>query len=164
MPPAGEDNELSGGTIGTMPTEGPKLQCLESEGASETSESDFARGRPRVQNPAKQALATTTNQGGTGESGTLRGRTRWRSTSLFRNASSTGTAARAPSPARRVLLRVAMKRRHRSQSPSRSRSWDSEWRRGIRRRERTMSRSTDVEDYVRRGLAAGRNGRGDVDE
>ena len=153
MPPAitaGQNAELNEDTDRTGVIEGPKLQRLGSEAASEASESDFPRGRPKVRNPAKQALATTINQGDTGESGTFRGRTRWRSTSLPRNPSSGAkTAVRAPSPARRVLLRVSMKHRHRSQSPSRSRSRDSEWRRGIRRRERTVSRSIGVEGDVR---------------
>ncbi|KAL2109220.1 hypothetical protein VUR80DRAFT_2807 [Thermomyces stellatus] len=162
MPPAittGQTGDPNGNTDRTMATQGPKLQRFGSEAASETSESDYPRGRPRDRNPAKQALMSKTNQGDTGESGTFRGRTRWRSTSLTRNPSSGArTAVRAPSPARRVLVRVAMKHRHRSQSPSRSRSRDSEWRRGIRRRERTVSRSIGVEDDVRNspGRQAGR--------
>lgn len=162
IPTPGEDNGLEKGVVETMLAEEPELQLAvpEPDAMSETSESDIPRGRSRAQDTEKQELATTNNQGGTGESETFRGRTRWRSTS----GSQYTTPARGASPARRVLLRMAMKNRNRSQSPSRSRSRDSaEWRRGIRRRERSTSRDLDAENDVRSGGAGrGRGGKEDA--
>ena len=161
IPSPEQGNELDKGVVETMLAEEPELQLPVSEPdvMSETSESDIPRGRSRARDPIKQAPQTTNNQGGTGESETFRGRTRWRSTS----GSQYTTPARGASPARRVLLRMAMKNRNRSQSPSRSRSRDSaEWRRSIRRRERSTSRNRDIEYGMRSGSGLERGGKEDA--
>ena len=161
IPSPEQGKGLDEGVVETILAEELELQLRvpEPDVMSETSESDIPRGRSRSRVPTKQEIMTTNNQGGTGESETFRGRTRWRSTS----GSQYTTPARGASPARRVLLRMAMKNQNRSQSPSRSRSRDSaEWRKCIRRRERSTSRDRDVENDVRSGPVQERGGEEDA--
>ncbi|KAH6702528.1 hypothetical protein EV126DRAFT_507616 [Verticillium dahliae] len=82
--------------------------------------------------------------GTSGESSTLRGRPRRRSTSPYGAASRTtsrGAMDGSASPARKRLLRVVVLDRRRSQSPSRSRSPNRRQQNAARRRQRTRSRS-----------------------
>ncbi|KAK1699731.1 hypothetical protein BDP55DRAFT_626432 [Colletotrichum godetiae] len=114
-------------------------------------ESDPLRGRKRHRSLTRCDLEAT-HYGGTGESSTLRGRPRRRSTSptpVSSRASSRATAAAVAvgmpstdvSPMRKRLLRVVLLERRRSQSPSRSRSPDRQQAPPRRRRHRTRSRS-----------------------
>jgi hypothetical protein len=114
---------------------------------SPTPEPESRRGRTRDRNLSRYNL-TAVNLGGTGESCTLRGRSRPRSTSPYipipsRQSSRTKGVKHGPaslSPTRNLLIRVVLKNRHRSQSPSRSRSPNSRAE-PLRRRQRTRSRS-----------------------
>ena len=108
---------------------------------SYTPEPDGHRGRKRHRSLTRCELEGV-NVGGTGESSTLRGRTRRRSTSQLDAASRTGSHSHVEpsvSPARKRLLRVLVLDRRRSQSPSRSRSPNNFQK--SRRRQRTRSRS-----------------------
>lgn len=111
--------------------------------AEEPTDSDVSRGRTKARE-APRASPTTTYRTGTGESSTLRGRTRWRSTSplVSRNTSAQGvkTPARGSSPKTRRLIRIAMMNRRRSRSPSRSTDRYSK-KGSTRRRRRTRSRT-----------------------
>ncbi|KAK1479325.1 hypothetical protein CCUS01_16286 [Colletotrichum cuscutae] len=117
-------------------------------------ESDAFRGRKRHRSLTRCDLEAR-HYSGTGESSTLRGRPRRRSTSptpvSSRASSRAGAGAGAGrgggmtsttdvSPMRKRLLRVVLLERRRSQSPSRSRSPDRK-QAPPRRRHRTRSRS-----------------------
>lgn len=117
-----------------------------------TQESDSQRGRTLTRASKRRSSKAVANGGGSAESSTFRGRTRWRSTSPFvqasssRNPSAHDGGARAavaggPSASSAALLiRVALRNRRRSQSPSRSRTPEVKSSRGTRRRTRTSSR------------------------
>jgi hypothetical protein len=113
---------------------------------SPTPEPESRRGRPRDRSLSRYNL-TAVNHGGTGESCTLRGRSRRRSTSPYISPSSRQSSrtekpkavATSLSPTRNLFIRVFLKNRHRSQSPSRSRSPNSKVQKA-RRRQRTRSR------------------------
>ncbi|GKT48543.1 uncharacterized protein ColSpa_08724 [Colletotrichum spaethianum] len=103
---------------------------------------DTHRGRKRDRSLTRCDLEAT-HYGGTGESSTLRGRPRRRSTSpvaLSSRTSSRAIPSTSVSPMRKRLLRVVLFDRRRSQSPSRSRSPNHQ-QAPRRRRHRTRSRS-----------------------
>ncbi|KAK2022847.1 hypothetical protein LX32DRAFT_657400 [Colletotrichum zoysiae] len=103
---------------------------------------DTHRGRRRERSLTRCGLEVT-HYGGTGESSTLRGRPRRRSTSpvaLSSRASSRAIPSTSVSPMRKRLLRIVLFDRRRSQSPSRSRSPNHQ-QAPRRRRHRTRSRS-----------------------
>ncbi|KAK1961044.1 hypothetical protein LY78DRAFT_589530 [Colletotrichum sublineola] len=102
---------------------------------------DTHRGRKRDRSLTRCDLEAT-HYGGTGESSTLRGRPRRRSTSPvapLSRASSRGIPSTSVSPMRKRLLHIVLDRR-RGQSPSRSRSPNHQ-QAPRRRRHRTRSRS-----------------------
>ena len=113
--------------------------------ALSSPEPEAQRGRKRLRSPLPFALVTT--QTPSGESSTLRGRRRYRSTSLINfSAFSSRSASRnfrdaSYSPSRRQVLRIVKIDRRRSQSPSRSRSPFAKHEPSKRRRHRTRSRS-----------------------
>ncbi|KAI0009725.1 hypothetical protein F4779DRAFT_581190 [Xylariaceae sp. FL0662B] len=103
-------------------------------------EPDNQRGRKRRRSPPGP-LGVTATQIPSGESATLRGRCRHRSTSrldISRNTSRLRSGSL--SPTRKKLLQIVQLNRHRSQSPSRSRSPNAQ-EPTKRRRQRTSSRS-----------------------
>ncbi|EFQ27638.1 hypothetical protein CGRA01v4_02985 [Colletotrichum graminicola] len=103
---------------------------------------DTHRGRRRERSLTRCDLEAT-HYGGTGESSTLRGRPRRRSTSpvaLSSRASSRAIPSNSVSPTRKLLLRIVLLDRRRGQSPSRSRSPNHQ-QAPRRRRHRTRSRS-----------------------
>ncbi len=121
-----------------------------------TAEPELQRGRKRRRSPMPFTIVATT-QTPSGESATLRGRRRHRSTSLV---ALSALPSRAPSrtfrdtsysPSRKRFLRYSKMDRRRSQSPSRSRSLDMS-EAPKRRRQRTRSRSRDHQQ--RSGLPA----------
>ncbi|KAF3360896.1 hypothetical protein VDGD_08985 [Verticillium dahliae] len=96
--------------------------------------------------------------GTSGESSTLRGRPRRRSTSPYGAASRTtsrGAMDGSASPARKRLLRVVVLDRRRSQSPSRSRSPNRRQQNAARRRQRTRSRSRSHDEKSYRSVEQG---------
>lgn len=112
-------------------------------------EPDSLRGRKRHRSLTRCEVQGA-NLGETGDSSTLRGRTRRRSTSLVNATSRAASASRghtenSMSPARKRLLRVVALERRRSQSPSRSRSPNG-LQISLRRRQRTRSRSRNHVD------------------
>ncbi|KAK1997151.1 hypothetical protein LX36DRAFT_84833 [Colletotrichum falcatum] len=103
---------------------------------------DTHRGRKRDRSLTRCDLEAT-HYGGTGESSTLRGRPRRRSTSPVApssRASSRAIPSTSVSPMRKRLLRIVLLDRRRGQSPSRSRSPNHQ-QAPRRRRHRTRSRS-----------------------
>ncbi|GKT59123.1 hypothetical protein ColTof4_12584 [Colletotrichum tofieldiae] len=103
---------------------------------------DTHRGRKRDRSLTRCDLEAT-HYGGTGESSTLRGRPRRRSTSpvvLSSRASSRAIPSTSASPMRKGSLRMVLLDRRRCQSPSRSRS-PNQQQAPRRRRHRTRSRS-----------------------
>lgn len=106
-------------------------------------EPDYQRGRKRRRSPAPYLKVGS--QIPSGESATFRGRSRNRSTSRFdRSRNTSRLRGGSLSPTRRKLLRIVKLNRHRSQSPSRSRSPNAvHFEPPKRRRQRTRSRSRD---------------------
>jgi hypothetical protein len=116
----------------------PLLASISRHGA------EASRGRKRSRS-LRRASVTSANCGGTGDSCTLRGRPRCRSSSLLDSASyneSTHATGTSRSPTRKPVFRMVLQDRQRNQSPSRSRSPHSCRQQEVqKRRQRTRSRS-----------------------
>lgn len=118
------------------------IQLREATPRAFSPDPDTPRGRKRHRSLTRCDLEAI-HYGGTGESSTLRGRPRRRSTSpvaLSSRASSRAIPDTSVSPMRKRLLRIVILDRRRNQSPSRSRSPNHQ-QAPPRRRHRTRSRS-----------------------